>query len=288
MWQAITERLQSSVRRDAAGGVGWGYGGGLARRRRHYRACCCTPPSSPCCGARWASGGRFCARLWRRPRRRRERPFCSSLWRSRCPLRRFPPRPRRSRAPSRAGHHLPARLGGSNRAAYCRRYCICCAFALDVADNLLARKHVTQIRVLVRVLDVVIALVTIGFALMTFDAVRQFGVTLFASAGVAGIIAGLAARPVLTNFIAGVQIAMAQPIRIDDAVIVENEWGNVEEITFSLCRAAAVGLAAHGGAAQLFYRKAVSELDQDRRRIDRHGISVRRPHGAGPDDPRKA
>jgi small-conductance mechanosensitive channel len=106
-------------------------------------------------------------------------------------------------------------------------------FRVDVADNLLARKHVTQIRVLVRVLDVVIALATIGFALMTFDAVRQFGVTLFASAGVAGIIAGLASRPVLSNFIAGVQIAVSQPIRIDDAVIVENEWGNVEEITFS-------------------------------------------------------
>jgi small-conductance mechanosensitive channel len=106
-------------------------------------------------------------------------------------------------------------------------------FRIDVADNLLARKHFTQIRVLVRVLDVVIVLVTVGFALMTFDAVRQFGVTLFASAGVAGIIAGLATRPVLTNFLAGVQLAIAQPIRIDDAVIVENEWGNVEEITFS-------------------------------------------------------
>ena len=106
-------------------------------------------------------------------------------------------------------------------------------FRIDVADNLLARKHVTQVRVLLRALDVMIALVTIGFALMTFDAVRQFGVTLFASAGVAGIIAGLASRPVLTNFLAGVQIAVAQPIRIDDAIIVENEWGNVEEITFT-------------------------------------------------------
>jgi small-conductance mechanosensitive channel len=106
-------------------------------------------------------------------------------------------------------------------------------FQFDVADNLLARKHITQVRVLERVMDVVIMLITIGFALMTFDAVRQYGVTLFASAGVAGIVAGLAARPVLTNFLAGVQIAVAQPIRIDDAVIVENEWGNVEEITFS-------------------------------------------------------
>ena len=75
-------------------------------------------------------------------------------------------------------------------------------FRLDVEDNLLARKHVTQVRVLVRVLDAVIALVTVGFALMTFEAVRQYGVTLFASAGVAGIVAGLAARPLLTNFLA--------------------------------------------------------------------------------------
>jgi small-conductance mechanosensitive channel len=106
-------------------------------------------------------------------------------------------------------------------------------FRIDVEDNLLARKHITQVSVLVRVLDVVIVIITVAFALMTFEAVRQFGVTLFASAGVAGIIAGLAARPVLTNFLAGVQIAVAQPIRIDDAVIVENESGNVEEITFS-------------------------------------------------------
>jgi small-conductance mechanosensitive channel len=106
-------------------------------------------------------------------------------------------------------------------------------FRLDVEDNLQARTQVTQVRVLLHVLDAVIVLVTVGFALMTFDAVRQFGVTLFASAGVAGIIGGFAARPVLANFLAGVQIAVAQPIRIDDAVIVENEWGNVEDITFS-------------------------------------------------------
>ena len=105
-------------------------------------------------------------------------------------------------------------------------------FRLD-EDNLLARKHLTQVRVLVHVLDAVIALVTVGFALMTFEAVRQYGVTLFASAGVAGIVAGLAARPLLTNFLAGVQIAVAQPIRIDDAVIVENESGRIEEITLN-------------------------------------------------------
>jgi small-conductance mechanosensitive channel len=106
-------------------------------------------------------------------------------------------------------------------------------FRIDLADNLLARKHITQVRVLERVLEVVIVLLTIGFALLTFDSVRQFGVTLFASAGVAGIIGGLAARPVLSNFFAGIQLAVAQPIRIDDAVSVENESGTIEEITFS-------------------------------------------------------
>jgi small-conductance mechanosensitive channel len=106
-------------------------------------------------------------------------------------------------------------------------------FRMDVEDNLLARKHVTQVRVLLRVVEVVIALLTLGFALMTFNEVRQYGVTLFASAGVAGIVAGFAARPVMSNFLAGVQLAISQPIRIDDAVIVESEWGNVEEITFT-------------------------------------------------------
>ncbi|MGE5536864.1 MAG: mechanosensitive ion channel family protein, partial [Acidobacteriota bacterium] len=102
---------------------------------------------------------------------------------------------------------------------------------LDVEDNLLARKHNTQIRVLLRSVDVLIVLFTIGTALMTFEPVRQYGVSLFASAGVAGIIAGLAARPLLSNLFAGVQLAMTQPIRIADAVIVENEWGTIEEIT---------------------------------------------------------
>ena len=114
-------------------------------------------------------------------------------------------------------------------------------FRLDVEDNLLARKHVTQVRILLRVLEVTILLVTVGFALMTFDAVRQFGVTLFASAGVAGIIAGLAARPVLSNFLAGIQLAVAQPIRIGDEVIVENEFGQRRGNHLQLCRVCACG-----------------------------------------------
>ncbi len=104
-------------------------------------------------------------------------------------------------------------------------------FRLDVGDSLLARKQLTQVRLLVRAIDTVIIVLTAGFALMTFDAVRQYGVSLFASAGVAGIIAGLAARPVLSNLFAGVQLAFTQPIRLEDAVTVENEYGWIEEIT---------------------------------------------------------
>ena len=104
-------------------------------------------------------------------------------------------------------------------------------FHLDAADNLLARKHVTQMRVLKRVISTIVVLITAGAALMTIGAVRQVGVSLFASAGVAGLAVGLAARPVLANLIAGIQLAMTQPIRIEDAVIVENEWGWIEEIT---------------------------------------------------------
>ena len=88
-----------------------------------------------------------------------------------------------------------------------------------------------QVRVLVRVLDTIIVLVTLGFALMTFDAVRQYGISLFASAGVAGVVFGLAAQPVLSNLIAGIQLAVTQPIRLEDAVTVQNEYGWIEEIT---------------------------------------------------------
>ncbi len=104
-------------------------------------------------------------------------------------------------------------------------------FTLDTEDNLLARKHFTQVRVLIRTADVLIVVLTVSAMLMTFEAVRQYGVSLFASAGVAGLVAGLAARPVLSNLFAGVQLAMTQPIRIDDSVVVENEWGWIEEIT---------------------------------------------------------
>ena len=108
---------------------------------------------------------------------------------------------------------------------YLRRY------STDVADNLLARKHVTQMRILQRVVKTILVIFTVGVALMTFDSVRQYGVSLFASAGAAGIILGLAARPVFTNLLAGIQIAVTQPIRVQDQVIVEGEFGTIDTIT---------------------------------------------------------
>ncbi len=103
-------------------------------------------------------------------------------------------------------------------------------FRIDVEDNLLARKHVTQIGILRRAVNLLIMMVTVSAALMTFESVRQYGVSLFASAGAAGLIVGFAAKPLLTSLIAGIQIAMTQPIRVEDAVVVEGEWGWIEEI----------------------------------------------------------
>lgn len=103
-------------------------------------------------------------------------------------------------------------------------------FEVDVKDNLAARRTRTRFLVLRRVTAVIIGFVTLSVMLMTFPSIRRLGVTMFASAGVAGLIIGLAARPMLTNLIAGLQIAFTQPIRIDDVVIVEGEYGRIEEI----------------------------------------------------------
>jgi small-conductance mechanosensitive channel len=104
-------------------------------------------------------------------------------------------------------------------------------FKLDSEDNLLARKHVTQSRILERIAVTLIVVIGLAASLMTFDGVAQIGVSLLASAGAAGLVAGLALQPLLKNIFAGLQLAITQPIRIDDALLVEGEWGNVEEIT---------------------------------------------------------
>lgn len=101
----------------------------------------------------------------------------------------------------------------------------------DVADNLEARRIVTQTRVLSRIAIGVVVFAGVAFVLMTFPRARQLGASLLASAGVSALVIGLAAKSVFGNLLAGLQIALTQPIRIDDVLIIETEWGRVEEIT---------------------------------------------------------
>jgi len=100
----------------------------------------------------------------------------------------------------------------------------------NVTDNLQARRIHTQAHVIARLVSGVLLMAGSAFILMTFPGVRQLGTSLLASAGVVGLVAGIAAKPVFSNLIAGLQIALSQPIRLDDVLVVNGEWGRVEEI----------------------------------------------------------
>ena len=104
-------------------------------------------------------------------------------------------------------------------------------YSTDVSNDLAARRVRTQVQVLRRIVVMMIVVIAIAGVLMTFPSIRHIGESLFASAGLAAVVAGLAARTMLSNLLAGVQIALTQPIRLEDVVIVEGEWGWIEEIT---------------------------------------------------------
>jgi small-conductance mechanosensitive channel len=106
-------------------------------------------------------------------------------------------------------------------------------FRIDVKDNLRARKIQTQIQIFKKIVIVIVGILALAALLMTFEKVRHLGTSILASAGIAGIIVGLAAQRSLGTLLAGIQIAITQPIRMDDVVIVENEWGRIEEITLT-------------------------------------------------------
>lgn len=106
-------------------------------------------------------------------------------------------------------------------------------FDISKEDNLRSRKFTTQFNILEKIIVFLIILVSVGLILMLFDDVKRIGISLFASAGIAGVVIGLAAQRIIAAVIAGLQIAITQPIRIDDVVIIENEWGRVEEITLT-------------------------------------------------------
>lgn len=105
--------------------------------------------------------------------------------------------------------------------------------SVDDVDNIKVRKIYTQFNILSRIFTFIIVLVAIGLALMNFDDIKAVGKSVLASAGVAGIIVGFSAQKFIGTIFAGMQIAFAQPIKLDDVVVVEGEWGRIEEITLT-------------------------------------------------------
>jgi small-conductance mechanosensitive channel len=101
------------------------------------------------------------------------------------------------------------------------------------SDNIRERKLLTQLQFLKRLTIILIVFVTICLILLSFDTVRTLGTGLLTSAGVAGVVVGFAAQRSLANLLAGLQLAFTQPIRIDDVLVIENEFGRVEEITLT-------------------------------------------------------
>jgi small-conductance mechanosensitive channel len=104
---------------------------------------------------------------------------------------------------------------------------------LDLPDNLSARRIYTQVSVIRKIIITAVVVIATGSVLMLFDPVRQFGTSILASAGIAGIVIGFAAQRTLGNVLAGIQIALTQPLLIDDIVVVEGEFGQIEEITLT-------------------------------------------------------
>ncbi|MGC9198103.1 MAG: mechanosensitive ion channel family protein [Acidobacteriaceae bacterium] len=103
-------------------------------------------------------------------------------------------------------------------------------YRIDVADNLVARRIRTQFQMLHRLATMLVVVIAVSIALMTFPSIKHIGMSILASAGLASLIVGMAMKGTLSNLIAGVQIAFAQPFRVEDAVVIEGEWGWIEEI----------------------------------------------------------
>jgi small-conductance mechanosensitive channel len=104
---------------------------------------------------------------------------------------------------------------------------------IGASDNLIARKRLTQIKVLIGLANTITIIIAIAVGLLTFDKAKTIGLSLLTSAGIIGIVVGFAAQKSLGLILAGIQIAFTQPIRLDDVVIVEGEWGRIEEITLT-------------------------------------------------------
>jgi small-conductance mechanosensitive channel len=106
-------------------------------------------------------------------------------------------------------------------------------YDLSVSDNLKARAIHTQIKILKRIIYAIVIVLAFATILMTFPKVRQLGTSILASAGIVGIIVGFAAQRSIATLLAGIQVAITQPIRLDDVVVIEDEWGRIEEIALT-------------------------------------------------------
>ncbi|MCF7805616.1 MAG: mechanosensitive ion channel family protein [Candidatus Marinimicrobia bacterium] len=119
------------------------------------------------------------------------------------------------------------------KAVYVLEEVLLSEFRVDVQDNLKARKIHTQMQLVKKIVTVLVGILALATILMNFERFRELGTGILASAGLAGIIIGFSAQKTLANLLAGIQIAITQPIRLDDVVIVEGEWGWIEEITLT-------------------------------------------------------
>ncbi|MBC7961470.1 MAG: mechanosensitive ion channel [Steroidobacteraceae bacterium] len=106
-------------------------------------------------------------------------------------------------------------------------------YDIDARESFKARAVHTQLTMIIKVILVIVVIIALASMLMSFDKIRAIGVSILASAGIMGIIVGFAAQRSLATLLAGLQIAITQPIRINDTVIVEGEWGTIEEITLT-------------------------------------------------------
>jgi len=106
-------------------------------------------------------------------------------------------------------------------------------YSMDVEDNLQARRMHTQVNLFKKISAIIIVVLATAAILLQFDKLRHIGTGILASAGIAGIVIGLAAQKTIANLLAGLQLAITQPLRLDDVVVVENEWGRIEEMTLT-------------------------------------------------------
>jgi small-conductance mechanosensitive channel len=106
-------------------------------------------------------------------------------------------------------------------------------YDVEAKDNLTARKVYTQLNIFRKIVTLVVLILALAAILMSFEQVRKLGISILASAGVISVVIGFAAQKSIATLLAGIQIAITQPIRLDDVVIVENEWGWIEEITLT-------------------------------------------------------